>query len=267
MQLRRMCILLQLDIMFCICPFDLKYMFKSKVFLLNFCLDDQPIVEGRILKSLALFFFFFLIVFIYLAVSDLSCNTQDPLCFIMWNLLLRHMDSLVVALELQYLQHAGPLLWWAARELTDSEVVACQLSCSAACEILITLLGIEPLSPAWQGEFLTTRPPGKFYEILCYWVVVSAFRLVNIWCRHFHATMFNAYTLAIVIVPWLTFFHHYVMNFFVFCGVFHLTFVLSEAIQYFFFSFFLAIQYLCWLSVFHLMEYLYVAFIFSSVCP
>ena len=57
MQLRRMCILLQLDIMFCICPFDLKYMFKSKVFLLNFCLDDQPVVEGRILKSLALFFF------------------------------------------------------------------------------------------------------------------------------------------------------------------------------------------------------------------
>ena len=77
------------------------------------------------------------------------------------------MDSLVVAHELRYLQHAGPLLWCAALELMGSEVVACQLSCSAACEILITLLGIEPLSPAWQGEFLTTRPPGKFYEILC----------------------------------------------------------------------------------------------------
>ena len=112
-------------------------------------------------------FFFFLIVFIYLAVWDRSCNTQDLLCFIIWNLLLRHMDSLVVAHELRYLQHAGPLLWWAALELMGSEVVACQLSCSAACEILITLLGIEPLSPAWQGEFLTTRPPGKFYEILC----------------------------------------------------------------------------------------------------
>ena len=31
----------------------------------------------------------------------------------------------------------------------------------AACGILVPQLGLEPLSPALQGRFLTTRPPGK----------------------------------------------------------------------------------------------------------
>ena len=115
--------------------------------------------------------------------------------------------------------HCGEL----ALELMGSEIVACQLSSSVACEILITLLGIKPLSPAWQGKFLTTRPPGKFYDIPCYWVVIPAFRLVNIWCIHFHATMFNAYTLTIVIDPWLTLLslYHDTISF-VFCGSFSL---------------------------------------------
>jgi len=39
--------------------------------------------------------------------------------------------------------------------------VAHGLSCPAACGILVPLPGIEPASPAFQGRFLTTGPPGK----------------------------------------------------------------------------------------------------------
>ena len=34
-------------------------------------------------------------------------------------------------------------------------------SCSAACGILVPPPGIEPASPALEGRFLTTGPPGK----------------------------------------------------------------------------------------------------------
>ena len=40
-------------------------------------------------------------------------------------------------------------------------VGACGLSCPAACEILVLWPGIKPGSPALEGEFLTTGPPGK----------------------------------------------------------------------------------------------------------
>ena len=40
-------------------------------------------------------------------------------------------------------------------------VVACGLSCSKACGILVSRLGIEPVSPALRGGFLITGPPGK----------------------------------------------------------------------------------------------------------
>ena len=36
------------------------------------------------------------------------------------------------------------------------------LSCCAACEILVPRPRIKPMSPALQGRFLTTEPPGKF---------------------------------------------------------------------------------------------------------
>ena len=44
---------------------------------------------------------------------------------------------------------------------TDSLFVAHGLSCSSACGILLPQPGIEPVSPALQGRFLTTGPPGK----------------------------------------------------------------------------------------------------------
>ena len=77
--------------------------------------------------------------------------------------------SLVVARGL-LIAVASPMehgLWgvWASvfvaprLQSTDSVVVAHGLSCSAACGILVRGPGIEPMSPALQGGFLTTGPP------------------------------------------------------------------------------------------------------------
>ena len=41
------------------------------------------------------------------------------------------------------------------------KVAAHDLSCPAACGILVPGLGIEPVSPVLAGGFLTTGPPGK----------------------------------------------------------------------------------------------------------
>ena len=42
-----------------------------------------------------------------------------------------------------------------------SSYMACRLSCSIACGILVPQPGIEPASPALQSRFLTTGLPGK----------------------------------------------------------------------------------------------------------
>ena len=42
-----------------------------------------------------------------------------------------------------------------------SSVVVLELSCPMADGILVRWLGTEPMSPALEGEFLTTGPPGK----------------------------------------------------------------------------------------------------------
>ena len=53
---------------------------------------------------------------------------------------------------------------------SGSVVVVCRLSCRKACEILVHQPGIEPVSPALEGEFLTTGPPGKsLCHFLRYW--------------------------------------------------------------------------------------------------
>ena len=48
-----------------------------------------------------------------------------------------------------------------ALELAGSVVAAHRLSCPTACGILIPQPGIKPMSPALEGGFLTTGPPGK----------------------------------------------------------------------------------------------------------
>ena len=48
-----------------------------------------------------------------------------------------------------------------APEHMGSVVAARGLSCPAACGILVPRPGIKPASPALEGGFLTTGPPGK----------------------------------------------------------------------------------------------------------
>ena len=49
-----------------------------------------------------------------------------------------------------------------------SLVVALGLSCPSACGILVPQPGIEPASPALEGGFLTTGPPGKSVSSVFY---------------------------------------------------------------------------------------------------
>ena len=86
------------------------------------------------------FFFFF-----HVTALGLSCSTWDLLC-ITWDLLLWSMDSLV--------------------EAQASVVVALGLSCSAGCRISVPQTVSEAESPAFQGRFLTTEPPGKSLSFL-----------------------------------------------------------------------------------------------------
>ena len=53
-----------------------------------------------------------------------------------------------------------------------------RLSCPAACGILLTLPGIEHVSPALQGRFLTTVPPGK--STINYFLI----KVYTLFCRH-----------------------------------------------------------------------------------
>ena len=71
-----------------------------------------------------------------LAVSGLSCGVQDLCC-----------------VSCRILQLAGMG--------ANSVVEVRGLSCSGACGIFVPWPGIEPVSPALAGGFLTTGPPGK----------------------------------------------------------------------------------------------------------
>ena len=68
--------------------------------------------------------FFFLSIYLFMAVLSLSCGTRAP-------------------------------------ERMSSLVAAPGLSCPAACGILVPRPGIEPMFPALEGGFLTTGPPEK----------------------------------------------------------------------------------------------------------
>ena len=87
---------------------------------------------------------------------DLHCGT--------WDLSLQRAGS--------SLRHAGSRacglsscgMW--ALECAGSVVAACRLSCPVACGILVPRPGIKPMSPALEGGFLTTGPPGKSHTYL-----------------------------------------------------------------------------------------------------
>ena len=108
--------------------------------------------------NIYLFNFIFLF-FIFLAASGLSCGmqdlhwgTQDLFCCCQHSAF-----SLVVARGLCSLRHTGSLI--EVQEL--SSCGAHGLSCPSACGILVPWPRIEPASPALEGRFFTTGPPGK----------------------------------------------------------------------------------------------------------
>ena len=77
-----------------------------------------------------------------------------------------HTDSLVVAHRLHVAQ--------------ASVVVTCGLICSVACGILVHRPGIEPASPALQGGFFTTGPPGKSL-LNCFGVLLHQDHGISFW--------------------------------------------------------------------------------------
>ena len=134
------------------------------------------------------FFFFFLkkiyfyfLVFLFSAASGLSYGMQD-LPWGMWDISLWHAGSLlrctgfslVVACGfslsscgVQAPGHVGSVVCGTQALLlrcASLVVVAHRLSCPVACWILVPWPGIEASSPALEGGFFTTGPPGPRYE-------------------------------------------------------------------------------------------------------
>ena len=67
------------------------------------------------------------------------------------------------------LNHAGYLDWGHRRSscsAVGSVVVSFRLSCSTACGILAPRPEIKPTSPALEGRFFTSGPPGKSHTSL-----------------------------------------------------------------------------------------------------
>ena len=70
---------------------------------------------------------------------------------------------------------------WALKHV-GSVVAVHGLSCPAACGILVPRPGIKPPSPALEGRFLTTGPPGKspICKLFLKWRVQDGYLLVRV---------------------------------------------------------------------------------------
>ena len=68
-------------------------------------------------------------------------------------------------------------IWALSLRRMSSVVVVCGLSCPAACGILVSRSGIELASPALEGGFFTTGPPGKS---LCFFISLLRTPLLSI---------------------------------------------------------------------------------------
>ena len=131
---------------------------SSEKILLNFPLPFH--------NSLQLFFFnffknqvfcfCFLNIYLFMAALGLSCSMRDLLLWLLsscgaWA------PECVGSVAVWGLSSCG--VW--APECVGSLVAAHRLSCPAARGILVPWPGIKPASPALEGRFLTTGPPGK----------------------------------------------------------------------------------------------------------
>ena len=117
--------------------------------------------------------FVFAFLFFLRSASALSCSSRN-LCHVVVDISLWVMVTLAVGhrnlccVVVSLLFHCGLRslsLWGTGSGLQSagSVIVVLGLSCSVACRILVSQPGIGPTSPAQQGEFLNTGPPGKIY--------------------------------------------------------------------------------------------------------
>ena len=67
-----------------------------------------------------------------------------------------------------------------ALECVGSVAVALGFSCPAACGILVPQPGIELISLALEGGFLTIGPPGKSPVFCCFWMGCSIY-IMSVW--------------------------------------------------------------------------------------
>ena len=83
-----------------------------------------------------------------------SIGLQAPLLFSFLTFILLHQVSVVACRLLSSCGVRAP-------EPSGSVAATRRLSCPVACGILVPWPGIKPVSPALEGRFLTTGPPGK----------------------------------------------------------------------------------------------------------
>ena len=101
--------------------------------------------------------FFFFLIFILFLVTFISFSFLSFFLFIWLHQVLVAACKIFIASRGLLCSSCGAR----ALECTGSVAVARRLSCLTARGILVPRPGIEPVSPALEGGFLTTGPPGK----------------------------------------------------------------------------------------------------------
>ena len=101
--------------------------------------------------------YYFWLHWVFVVVHGLCCSREAfPHC--------RKRGLLSLRCSLQWIL----LLQLVGSRARASIVVAHRFSCPVSCGILVPNPGIEPMSPALAGGFLTTEPPGKSWSSHCH---------------------------------------------------------------------------------------------------
>ena len=74
------------------------------------------------------------------------------------------------------------------------------LSCPTACEILVFPPGIKPASPAFEGGFLSTGPPGKSHYLFLIYIIFAISRILYKW-NHIVCNFWD-WLFSLNIIPW-----------------------------------------------------------------
>ena len=107
---------------------------------------QKSLLEFKVHSSLCLLFFIFWLFWVFVVVCRLSLVAVSWVTLVSVRGLLSEVASLVAEHRLYSV---------------GSVVAVHRLSCPEARGILVPRPGIEPMSPALAGRFLTTGPPGK----------------------------------------------------------------------------------------------------------